>query len=205
MIHDLTNSQERILFYIREELFTKGYPPTVREICEAVGFSSTSTVHEHLKSLENKGYIRRDPTKPRAIELLDNDGNNMISKKETIEIPIIGKVAAGVPILADENIEEMFPVPLDFVSSGTHFMLKVKGNSMIDVSILNGDYVLVRQQDAANNGDIVVALVGNEATVKRFYREKNFIRLQPANPSMEPIIAIDVTILGRVKGVFRKL
>ncbi len=205
MIHDLTNSQERILFYIRDEIFTKGYPPTVREICEAVGFSSTSTVHEHLKNLENKGYIRRDPTKPRAIEVLDDDGNNLISKKETIEIPIIGKVAAGVPILADENIEEMFPVPLDFVSGGTHFMLKIKGNSMVKVGILDGDYVLVRQQDTANNGDIVVALVGNEATVKRFYKEKNFIRLQPENSSMEPIIAIDVTILGMVKGVFRKL
>lgn len=205
MYYDLSKQQIRILEYIRNEFKLKGYPPTVREIGEVVGLSSPATVHSHLAKLESKGYIRRDPSKPRAIEILEETDQSLIHQSEVVQIPIVGKVAAGTPILATENIEETFPVPIDFIGNGVHFMLRIKGNSMIRTGILDGDYVLVRQQDTANNGDIVVAMVGSESTVKRFFREKNYIRLQPENPSMEPIIAVDVTILGLVKGVFRKL
>lgn len=205
MIYDITEQQQKILDYIKHEVYTKGYPPSVREICEAVGLRSTSTVHGHLAKLEKNGYIRRDPTKPRAIELLDSDGSNLISKKEIVEIPIVGKVTAGQPILAVENIEDTFPVPIDFVDNSNYFMLKIKGESMVEAGILDGDYVLVKQQETAKNGEIVVALIEDEATVKRFYKEKDHIRLQPENSHMNPILVSHVKILGSVKGVFRKL
>jgi repressor LexA len=205
MIYDITDQQQKILEYIKAEVYSKGYPPSVREICEAVGLKSTSTVHGHLAKLEKNGFIRRDPTKPRAIELLDSDGSNLISKKEIVEIPVLGKVTAGQPILAIENIEDSFPVPMDFVDNSNHFMLRIKGESMIEAGILDGDYVLVKQQQIAKNGEIVVALIEDEATVKRFYKEKDHFRLQPENPYMEPILVPDVKILGLVKGVFRKL
>ncbi|QEK12163.1 transcriptional repressor LexA [Crassaminicella thermophila] len=204
MAYDITKQQEKILNYIKNEVNTKGYPPSVREICVAVGLKSTSTVHGHLAKLEKNGYIRRDPTKPRAIEVLDNN-ENIPNKKEIIEIPVVGKVTAGLPILAVENIEDTFPVPLDFIDNSKYFMLTVKGDSMINAGILDGDYILVKQQQIANNGDIVVAMIEDEATVKRFYKEKNYIRLQPENLSMDPIITTNVRILGLVKGVFRKL
>ncbi|MFZ5966729.1 MAG: transcriptional repressor LexA [Bacillota bacterium] len=206
MIYDISEQQQKILEYIRQEVSTKGYPPSVREICEAVGLKSTSTVHGHLAKLEKNGYIRRDPTKPRAIELLDSNGDNIFSRKEIIEVPIVGKVTAGQPILAVENVEDTFPVPADFVKENSdYFMLKVRGESMINAGILDGDYVLIKQQNTATNGSIVVALLEDEATVKRFYKENQRIRLQPENISMEPIYATDVKILGLVKGVFRKI
>ncbi|WZL71415.1 transcriptional repressor LexA [Clostridiaceae bacterium 35-E11] len=203
MAYNITEQQVKILNYIRNEVHSKGYPPSVREICEAVGLKSTSTVHGHLAKLEKKGYIRRDPTKPRAIEILDEE--HLANKKESVQIPIVGKVTAGEPILAFENIEDTFPVPVDFVDDNKHFILTIKGNSMINAGILDGDYVLVKQQQVAINGDIVVAMIEDEATVKRFYKEKNHIRLQPENPFMDPILTKDVRILGLVKGVFRKL
>lgn len=202
MVYDLSEQQRKILEYIKSEVNTKGYPPSVREICGAVGLKSTSTVHGHLSKLEKNGLIRRDPTKPRAIELLDNDDDHFGA---TVHIPLIGNVTAGEPILAVENIEDYFPVPKDFVDESKHYMLKVKGDSMIDAGILDGDYVLVKQQNTANNGEIVVAMIEDEATVKRFYKESNHIRLQPENPHMDPIISQSVQILGKVKGVFRKL
>lgn len=205
MYENISDKQKKILDFIKNELQNKGYPPSVREICEAVGLKSTSTVHGHLEKLERHGYIRRDPTKPRAIEVIDH--NPYFSEKELIEVPIIGKVTAGQPILALENIEDTFTLPLDFVDvdNNSIFMLSVKGNSMINAGILNRDYIMVKQQNIAQNGDIVVALIGEEATVKRFYKEKNYIRLQPENPDMEPIIVTNVKILGKVIGVFRRL
>ncbi|SHJ54616.1 SOS-response transcriptional repressor, LexA [Geosporobacter subterraneus DSM 17957] len=205
MIYDMSEQQQKIFDYIRNEVNKKGYPPSVREICEAVGLKSTSTVHGHLAKLEKLGYIRRDPTKPRAIEILGETDQSLIHQSEVVQIPIVGKVTAGQPILAVENIEDSFPVPLDFLDNSVHFMLKVKGDSMINSGILDGDYVLVKQQPVAKNNDIVVALIGEEATVKRFFLEKDHIRLQPENPFMEPIRVTDVTILGLVKGVFRKM
>jgi len=201
MTADLSSRQLEILNYIKEKIALKGYPPSVREIGEAVGLTSSSTVHTHLNALERKGYIRRDPTKPRAIEVLDSFSEFMSHK--IVHIPIVGQVAAGQPILAEENIEDTFPVPYDMVKSDTVFMLKVRGESMIEAGILNGDLVLVRQQPTANNGDIVVALLEDEATVKRFYKEKNMIRLQPENSAMAPIYSQNVTIAGKVIGVFR--
>ncbi|WP_432409544.1 transcriptional repressor LexA [Wukongibacter sp. M2B1] len=202
---DLTKQQSKILEFIRNEVNTKGYPPSVREICEAVGLKSTSTVHGHLRRLEKKGYIRRDSTKPRAIELLDLTSDIFPDNKEIAHIPVIGKVTAGEPILAVENVEETFPVSVDFLESGTYFMLKIQGESMIDAGILDSDFVLVKQQPIANNGEIVVALLDDSATVKRFFKEKNHIRLQPENKFMKPIIVDDAKVLGIVKGVFRKL
>ncbi|HHY90165.1 MAG TPA: transcriptional repressor LexA [Clostridiales bacterium] len=208
-MYDITEQQKKILNYIQKEVNTKGYPPSVREICSAVGLKSTSSVHAHLEKLEKNGYIRRDPTKPRAIEILNPDNNNNILQdhtiKEVVSIPVVGKVAAGQPILAVENIEDTFPVPVDFLDNSNYFMLQVKGDSMIQAGILDGDYVLVRQQQSANNGDIVVALLDDEATVKTFYKEKDCIRLQPENPNLSPIFTKEVIILGKVKGVFRKL
>ncbi len=204
MSSDLTRQQSKILEFIRSEVHTKGYPPSVREICEAVGLKSTSTVHGHLIKLEKKGYIRRDSTKPRAIELLDSS-SEIIQKREVTHIPIIGKVTAGEPILAVENIEETYPVPTEFIDSGDFFILKINGDSMINAGILDNDFVLVKQQPTANNGDIVVALIDDAATVKRFYKESNYIRLQPENDFMSPIIVKNVSIIGIVKGVFRKL
>lgn len=207
MFEDLNTKQIEILQYMKSQINEKGYPPSVREICEAVGLRSTSTVHGHLSKLEDKGYIRRDATKPRAIEILLNDTVDYQLKKEIINIPIIGKVTAGQPILAVENVEDTFPMPMDFIDSGnsTVFMLTIKGDSMIEAGIMDQDYVVVRQQSIASNGDIVVALIGEEATVKRFYREADHIRLQPENSSMEPIIVKEASILGKVIGVFRKM
>ncbi|WP_026477838.1 transcriptional repressor LexA [Alkaliphilus transvaalensis] len=207
MFEDLNTKQIEILQYMKSQINEKGYPPSVREICEAVGLRSTSTVHGHLSKLEDKGYIRRDATKPRAIEILLNDTVDYQLKKEIINIPIVGKVTAGQPILAVENVEDTFPMPMDFIDSGnsTVFMLTIKGDSMIEAGIMDQDYVVVRQQSIARNGDIVVALIGEEATVKRFYREADHIRLQPENSSMEPIIVKEASILGKVIGVFRKM
>lgn len=202
MYHDLTRRQEAILNFIKQELATKGYPPSVREIGEAVGLSSSSTVHGHLSQLEAKGYIRRDPSKPRAIEILRGNVDNV--RHEMVNVPLVGKVTAGAPILAVENIEETFPLPLDMIGEHNVFMLSVKGDSMIEAGIFDGDYVIVRKQSIASNGDIVVALLEDEATVKRFFREKDFIRLQPENSMMEPIIVRDVQILGKVIGLFRR-
>lgn len=197
----ITPKQQEILEYIKDEILRKGYPPTVREICETVHLKSTSSVHSHLESLEKNGYIRRDPTKPRAIEICD-DAFQMV-RTEMVSIPVVGNVAAGQPIFADENIEEYFPVPAEFVPSGTSFILNVRGESMINAGILDGDRVFVNTDMIANNGDIVVALIDDSATVKTFYRENGHIRLQPENDTMEPIIVNDCLILGRVFGIMR--
>lgn len=197
-----TTKQMQILEFIKREILEKGYPPSVREICKAVGLKSTSTVHGHLERLEKKGLIRRDATKPRAIEIIEE----FQSKKELVNIPIIGKVTAGEPILATENIDDIFPLPMDFIKSRYQtFILKVQGESMIEAGILDGDYVIVEQRSYADNGEIVVALIDDSATVKTFYMEKNYIRLQPQNSSLAPIILKDVKILGVVIGLFRKL
>lgn len=198
--------QEDILAFIKEEVRKKGYPPSVREIGEAVGLASSSTVHGHLARLENKGLIRRDPTKPRAIEILDNL-NPTIEKQSVIHVPLIGKVTAGIPITAIENIEEFFPLPATFGTTEDNlFMLEIMGESMIEAGILNGDYVVVKQQQSANNGEIVVAMTeDDEATVKRFFKESSYFRLQPENSSMEPIIVDKVSILGKVVGVYRHI
>jgi len=193
------------LRFIKEEVKRKGYPPSVREIGEAVGLASSSTVHGHLARLETKGLIRRDPTKPRAIEILDTEEEIHIPKNQVVNVPVIGKVTAGTPITAVENIEEYFPLPDRLAPPDEHvFMLEIMGESMIDAGILDQDYVIVKQQNTANNGDIVVAMTeDDEATVKRFFKEETHIRLQPENPTMEPIILQNVTILGKVIGVFR--
>lgn len=198
----ISKKQEEILEYIKSQILSRGFPPSVREICEAVHLKSTSSVHSHLEMLEKNGYIRRDPTKPRAIEILDDEFG--LTRREMVNIPMIGTVAAGQPILAEENIEGYFPVPVEFVPNGQTFMLRVKGDSMINAGILSGDQVLVRQTDTAINGDIVVAMIDDGATVKTFYKEKDHIRLQPENDSMDPIIVgNEVQILGKVFGVFR--
>ena len=204
-MNDLSAKQQQILEYMKAEVREKGYPPSVREICEAVGLKSTSTVHGHLARLEKKGYIRRDPTKPRDIEILDEAPHNPdLPTRELVQVPIVGNITAGTPILAVENIEDTFPVPVDYVHNDTVFMLKVRGDSMIEAGIFDKDLILVRQQSNASNGDIVVALIEDYATVKTFFREKDFVRLQPQNASMNPIIVRDVTILGKVIGLFRK-
>ena len=197
----ISAKQQEILEYIKETILKKGYPPAVREICEAVNLKSTSSVHSHLETLEENGYIRRDPTKPRAIEILDDHFN--LTRREIANIPLIGSVAAGQPILAQENIENYFPVPVDLIPNQEAFILKVKGESMINAGILDGDHIIVAQQETADNGDIVVALLDDSATVKRFYRENSQIRLQPENDTMEPIYATDVQILGKVVGLLR--
>lgn len=197
----ITQKQQEILDYIKDEILKKGYPPTVREICETVNLKSTSSVHSHLETLEKNGYIRRDPTKPRAIEICD-DSFQMV-RTEMVSIPIVGNVAAGQPILAEENIEDYFPVPADMVPKGESFILNVCGESMINAGILNGDKVFVNACSTANNGDIVVALIEDSATVKTYYRESGHIRLQPENDSMDPIIVNDCQILGKVYGVLR--
>ena len=205
-MNKLSNRQKAILDYIKQEVRKRGYPPSVREIGEAVGLASSSTVHGHLERLEKKGYIRRDPTKPRAIEIIDGDDFATDFNLSVSRIPLVGKVTAGEPILATENVEDYFPLPSHFADADNTFMLKVKGDSMIEAGILDGDYVIVRVQHTANNGDIVVAMnEDNEATVKTFYREKDHIRLQPENASMEPIILKNVTILGKVIGLFRDM
>lgn len=204
----LKEREKNILSYVKEVIKNKGYPPTVREMCTSLGIKSTSTAHKDLENLEKKGYIRRDPSKPRAIEILDLETNDLIHNYRTdvVEIPLIGRIAAGSPILAEENIEDSFPVPSRYISNGNHFMLNVKGDSMINAGIFDGDFILVRQQNTAKNGDIVVAMIDgfeSEATVKTFFKEADHIRLQPENTSMSPIIVKDVKILGLVKGVFR--
>ncbi|MGN0143139.1 MAG: transcriptional repressor LexA [Roseburia sp.] len=197
----ISSKQREILEYIKQEILNKGYPPAVREICEAVDLKSTSSVHSHLETLEKNGYIRRDPTKPRAIEIIDDNFN--LTRREVVNVPMVGYVAAGQPILAVENIEGYFPIPAEFMPNQNSFMLKVKGESMINAGILNGDSVLVKQQSDAKNGDMVVAMVEDSATVKTFYRENGHIRLQPENDTMDPIIVDDCTIIGKVFGVFR--
>ena len=225
----ISAKQKEILEYIKSEILSKGYPPAVREICEAVDLKSTSSVHSHLETLEKNGYIRRDPTKPRAIEILDDDFN--LTRREVVNVPIVGHVAAGEPILATENIENYFPIPVEYMPNEETFMLKVKGESMINAGIFNGDNVLVKKQpnaengdivvalvddsatvkilvqkqSDAQNGDIVVALVDDSATVKTFYKEDGYYRLQPENDTMDPIIVKECSILGKVFGVFRFL
>ncbi len=197
----ITAKQQEILNYIKDEILKRGYPPAVREICEAVHLKSTSSVHSHLETLEKNGYIKRDPTKPRAIEICDD--NFQMVRTEMVSIPVIGQVAAGQPILAEENIESYFPVPAEFVPNGESFALKVKGDSMINAGIFSGDQIFVRCCQTANNGDTVVALIDDSATVKTFYKEDGHIRLQPENDSMDPIIVEDCQILGKVFGIFR--
>lgn len=197
----ITPKQQEILDYIKKEILQKGYPPAVRDICQAVHLKSTSSVHSHLETLEKNGYIRRDPTKPRAIEILDEDF--YMNRKEMIQIPVVGNVAAGTPILAVENIEDYFPMPVSMLPNKDLFILRVKGDSMINMGILNGDFVIVARADTAENGEVVVALVDDSATVKRFYKEDGYYRLQPENDAMEPIIVSEVTIQGKVIGLLR--
>lgn len=197
----ISKKQQEILDYIKNEIINRGYPPAVREICDAVNLRSTSSVHAHLESLEKNGYIRRDPTKPRAIEIIDDNFN--LTRRELVNVPIVGSVAAGQPILAVESIESYFPIPSEYMPNEETFMLIVKGDSMINIGIYNGDKVLVQKQSTANNGDVVVALVEDSATVKTFYKEDGHYRLQPENDYMDPIIVNQVEILGKVIGLFR--
>lgn len=197
----ISPKQKEILEFIKDQILTRGFPPSVRDICEAVHLKSTSSVHSHLETLEKNGYIRRDPTKPRAIEILDDTFN--LTRREVTNVPLVGRVAAGEPILAQENIENYFPIPVEMLPNNNTFMLTVKGESMINAGILDGDYVLVEEQHTASNGDMVVALIEDGATVKTFYKEEGLIRLQPENDFMDPIIVRDVQILGKVIGVFR--
>ena len=197
----ISKKQKEILEYIKSQILHRGFPPAVREICEAVGLKSTSSVHSHLETLEKNGFIRRDPTKPRAIEILDDDFN--LVRREMVNVPIIGRVAAGQPILAEENIEDYFPFPADRMPNRQTFLLKVRGESMINAGILDGDYVLVEEGSTASNGNMVVALIEDGATVKTFYKEEGVFRLQPENDFMDPIIVKEVSILGKVIGVMR--
>lgn len=220
----LKEREQRILDYMKSEIKAKGYPPTVREICSALNIKSTSTAHKDIANLVKQGYIKKDPSKPRALMVVDNDFTGQsVSEADNIpdetltnpdgvyhaqveEVPVVGRIAAGTPILAEQNIEDSFPVPSRFLGSGKNFMLTVKGESMIEAGIMDGDYILVEQKNSIKNGDIVVAMVDgfeSEATVKTFYKEKDHIRLQPENSSMSPIIVKDAKILGKVKGVFR--
>jgi len=215
----LKERERKILKYMKDEIKKKGYPPTVREMCTALGIKSTSTTHKDLENLELKGYIKKDPAKPRALMIIDPDSdvgegnsadahstNDKDVRSDVVDVPVVGRIAAGTPILAVQNIEDTIPVPARFLSRGNSFMLTVKGESMVEAGILDGDYILVHQQDVANNGDIVVAMVDgfeSEATVKTYYKENGHIRLQPENQYMSPIIVSDVKILGLVKGVFR--
>ena len=197
----LSAKQEEIYNVIKDSILNKGYPPSVREIGELVGLKSTSSVHAHLNSLEKKGYIRKDPTKPRTIEITDDSFN--LTRREVVNVPMVGTVAAGMPILASENITDYFPIPSELLPNTDIFMLKVKGDSMINVGIHDGDQIIVSKQNTAKNGDIIVALVEDSATVKTFYKENNFYRLQPENDFMEPILVKEVSILGKVIGLFR--
>ena len=197
----ISEKQREILEYIKQEILQRGYPPAVREICEAVNLKSTSSVHSHLETLEKNGYIRRDPTKPRAIEILDDDFN--LTRREVVNVPVVGQVAAGEPILAEQNIQDYFPVPVEYMPNAETFMLKVKGESMVNAGIFSGDTVLVQRQSDARNGDMAVALVDDSATVKTFYKEDGHYRLQPENDTMDPIIVDHCEVLGKVFGVFR--
>ncbi|AHM56587.1 LexA repressor [Peptoclostridium acidaminophilum DSM 3953] len=204
MYSDLSKKQIDIMNFIKEQVSKHGYPPSVREICAAVNLKSTSTVHSHLSKLEEKGYIKKDPSKPRAIGVVPGELDSII-EKNVVGVPVIGKVTAGEPILAIENIEDYVTLPQSFINGNDNFILKVKGSSMIEAGIMDGDYIIVKKQSAAQNGEIVVALLDdNTATVKRFYKEADRIRLQPENASMEPIYAQNVAIVGIVKGLFRK-
>lgn len=210
---ELNKREKAILKFIQKNVETKGYPPSVREIGKAVGLSSTATVHSYLAKLTEKGYIKKENQKGRTLRLLKGTDNKEVVKenknyytgKEMVEVPVIGKITAGEPILAVENVTDTFPIPIDFVGNSESFMLTVRGESMIEAGILNGDYILVKKQNTANNGEIVVALIGDEATVKTFYKEKDHIRLQPENSTMDPIIVPNCEILGKVAGVFRKM
>lgn len=207
MRHRDLDKQKKIIDFVNRQVAEKGYPPSVREICQAVGFKSTSTVHAYIKKLEEEGLIMKDATKPRALKILDESSSleGYIADQEIENIPVLGRITAGQPILAVENIEETFPVPVQYLENSTVFMLRVKGDSMINAGILDGDYIMVKQQNTAVNGDIVAALIDDEATVKTFYREKDHIRLQPENPAYEPIIAGEnLIVLGKVIGLFRK-
>jgi len=197
----ISSKQKEILEYIKQEILNKGYPPAVREICEAVNLKSTSSVHSHLETLEKNGYIRRDPTKPRAIEIIDDSFN--LTRREVVNVPLIGQVAAGQPILAVENITNYFPIPAEFLNNSETFMLNVKGDSMINMGIYDGDMIIVRRQQTADNGEVIVALVDDSATVKRFYKEDGHYRLQPENDFMDPIIVDNVEIVGKVIGLIR--
>ncbi len=213
---NLKDREQKILNFMKSEIKTKGYPPTVREICTALGIKSTSTVHKDIASLEKQGFLKKDPSKPRALMVVDMEDStvsepaqthqvNVEEREDIVDIPIVGRVAAGTPILAEQNIEETFPVPARY-AGGSNFMLRVRGESMINVGIMDGDLILVEQQNTARNGEIVVAMIDgfeSEATVKTFYHEGDHIRLQPENDTMSPIIVKDVKVLGKVKGVFR--
>ena len=198
----ISSKQKEILEFMKNEILSKGYPPAVREICEAVKLKSTSSVHSHLETLEKNGYIRRDPAKPRAIEIVDDNFN--LTRREIVNVPIVGTVTAGQPILAVENIEGYFPIPMDYMPNQETFMLKVKGESMINAGIFDGDNILVQKQSHAKNGDFVVALIDDSVTVKTFYKEKDYYRLRPENDYMDPIIVPEVEILGKVIGLFRR-
>ena len=211
--NELNKREKAILKHIEKNVLQNGYPPSVREIGKAVGLKSTATVHGYLAKLESKGYIKKETQKGRTLKLLKGgalEGQTSMNKpfysgKEMVEVPVIGKITAGEPILAVENVTDTFPIPIDFVGNSESFMLTVRGESMIDAGILNGDYILVKKQNTANNGEIVVALIEEEATVKTFYKEKDHIRLQPENSTMDPIIVPNCEILGKVAGVFRKM
>ncbi len=197
----ISAKQKEILEYLKSQIISRGYPPAVREICEAVKLKSTSSVHSHLETLEKNGYIRRDPSKPRAIEIMDDIFN--LTRRETVNVPIVGTITAGQPILAVENIEGYFPIPTEYMPNEETFMLKVKGESMINAGIFDGDKILVKKQPTASNGEIVVALIDDSVTVKTFYKENGYYRLQPENDSMDPIIVPELNILGKVIGLFR--
>lgn len=199
----ISPKQQEILEYIKSQILERGFPPAVRDICEAVHLKSTSSVHSHLETLEKNGYIRRDPTKPRAIEILDESFN--FTRREMVNVPMVGRVAAGEPLLAEQNVENYFPIPMEFMPNNQTFMLRVKGDSMINIGIFDGDLVLVEQRQTACNGEVIVALVEDGATVKRFFKEEGVFRLQPENDALDPIIVKEVQILGKVIGVFRFL
>ena len=199
----ITAKQEETLEYIKQTILKKGYPPAVREICEAVHLKSTSSVHSHLATLEEKGFIRRDPTKPRTIEILDDTFN--FNRREMVNVPVVGSVAAGQPLLAEQNIEDYFPIPVEMLPNAETFMLRVKGDSMVNAGIFDGDQIIVEQTPSAQNGEIVVALLEDSATVKRFYKEDGHYRLQPENDYMDPIIVDHVDIQGKVIGLFRRM
>jgi len=198
----ISEKQQLILDYIKEEILKKGYPPTVREICERVGLRSTSSVHSHLNTLEENGYIRRDPTKPRAIEIIDDEFG--LTRRDMTNIPIIGRVAAGEPLLAVENIEDYFSLPTEFLPNNETFILKIQGESMINIGFYDGDFLIVEKVNSANNGDVVVALIDDSVTVKTFYKEDGYIRLQPENDNMDPIIVDDCTIVGKAYALYRR-
>ncbi len=197
----ISDKQREILEFIKSEILHRGYPPAVRDICEAVHLKSTSSVHSHLETLEKNGYIRRDPTKPRAIEVMDDTFN--LLRREVVNVPVLGRVAAGEPLFASENIESYFPIPAEYMPKEDAFILQVKGDSMVNAGILDGDHIMVRSQPTADNGDVVVALIGDSATVKTFYKENGCYRLQPENDTMDPIIVKECMILGKVFGVMR--